>query len=212
MRVMVLGSGGFVGSAVARACVQLEHEPVCVSRITSDTEFISVEGNRNQPHDIADLLETYACEAVVDMIGYTAATTEALLRAIAGWSGRYVLISSADVYRNYGLLHRLEEGQPDPGLLDETALLRSHLYPYKLAAPRADTDPQKWMDDYDKILVERVVQEMRPDWTICRLPMVYGPGDPQMRFAWAYAPMMAGTDRIELPGSWLDWTLTHGHV
>ncbi|MEL7129028.1 MAG: NAD-dependent epimerase/dehydratase family protein [Pseudomonadota bacterium] len=217
MAIMILGAGGFVGSSVARHCIAQGHRTICVSRTPIAEEkgaLVWVRGDRtaNDGADIGSLLKTHACTTLIDMIGYSPGETASLLHQIDGVSVRYVCISSGDVYRNFGLLHRLETGAPIAGMLDERAALRTSRYPYRLSTPRAMGDPQKWMDDYDKILVEALVQEFRSDWTICRLPMVYGPGDPQRRFGWAYAPMRNQDDKIELPADWLDWTVTYGYV
>jgi len=103
---------------------------------------------------------------------------------------RIVVISSADVYRQYdGLLGRYD-GPPDPTPLREDAPLREHLYPYG--------------GEYEKILVERTLAS--PRTTILRLPAVYGPKDEQHRFAeWLK------------PGATIDakqagWRWTRGYV
>jgi len=215
MKIAILGAGGFIGQAVAARCLAAGHTVTCISRgrpTMGVGDATWIEGDRGEPNHIADILRAQRCDSVIDMIAYSETDTSALLEAIGRQIGRYVLISSADVYRNYGRLHRQETGEPDAGPLDETAPLRTGRYPYRGETPRAADDPHLWMDDYDKILVEEIARKTASDWSICRLPMVYGPGDPQMRFAWAYTPMLAETSRIELPGSWLDWAVTYGHV
>ncbi len=60
--------------------------------------------------------------------------------------------------------------------------MRVRLYPYRETTPRPAGDPKRGLDDYDKILVERVVMgEAGLPGTVLRLPMVYGPGDRQHR-------------------------------
>jgi len=89
-----------------------------------------------------------------------------------------VALSSCDVYRAYGRTLGSEPGPSDPTPLTEAACLREKLYPYRGEKLRSEEDPMAWMDNYDKILIERVVMGS-PDLsgTILRLPMVYGPHD-----------------------------------
>ncbi len=73
----------------------------------------------------------------------------------------------------------------------EDAPLRDRRYPYRGEVPRATDDPERWLDDYDKILVEQAVMgELSLPGTVLRLPMVYGPGDLQHRL-FPYVKRMA---------------------
>jgi nucleoside-diphosphate-sugar epimerase len=143
----------------------------------------------------------------------TLAATQPLMDALAGRVGRYVLASSGDVYRQYGAIHRLEPApEPRPGI-DEDAPLRTVAHPYRAQPRRAADDPAAWMDDYDKIPIERAAAE-RPGLAsvIVRLPMVYGPGDRQRRFAWAIRPMLAKAPVLEVDRAWAAWRTTYGYV
>lgn len=215
MRTLVLGVGGMIGDAVAASLAQNGHEVFCVSRSAEPDEVNGIvykRADRNDPDQIALLVKTLGIAVVVDVIAYDAASTENLLTALDGKIAQYVLLSSCDVYRNYGLIHQTEEGEPDPAPLTEKSPLRSRLFPYRLASARALDDPQRWLDQYDKIQIESEVRKFDGKWTILRLPMVYGPGDIQKRFAWAIGPMVAGAEKISVPSSWLNWTSTYGYV
>ena len=215
MTTLILGGGGFIGSAVARALASDGRAVVCASRHGPFGERGGIDrlyADRADPASVRAAIETRRIDTLIDMVAFTTAETERLLAAVDGALGHYVLVSSLDVYRNYGLLHRTETGKPDPGPLTETAPLRTRLYPYRADPPRAAGAKDAWLDDYDKIPVEREVRRMAAPWTILRLPMVYGPGDRQRRFRWAVEPMVAGADTIELPPAWLDWTVTYGYI
>jgi nucleoside-diphosphate-sugar epimerase len=143
----------------------------------------------------------------------TLPATSPLLEALAGRVGRYVLASSADVYRRYGALTR-REPDPDPSRrLAEDAALRTTRFPYRAAPRRPPGDPAAWMDDYDKIPVEEAARA-QPDLgaVVARLPMVWGPGDRQRRFAWAIEPMLRGAHRLEIDEAWGAWRTTYGYV
>jgi nucleoside-diphosphate-sugar epimerase len=216
MRVLVIGGGGAIGQATARAFVERGDTVLWTSRQAQPSSRAYAEGHvridRARPDEIARLVRDQHIDTVVDMIAYVVADTQPLLDALQGLIARHVLISSCDVYRNYGLLQRLERGRPDPGPLDETAPLRTSRFPYRGAQPRAADDPARWMDDYDKIPIEAAVREMACDWTILRLPMVYGPGDQQRRFRWAIRPMQSCVPVLEAPRPWLAWTTGYGFV
>ena len=80
-------------------------------------------------------------------------------------------------------------------------------------SPRAPDDPQRWLDDYEKILVERaVLGEPRLAGTALRLPMVYGPGDYQHRLFDYVKRMDDGRPAILLGEGMAKWRWTHGYV
>jgi hypothetical protein len=110
-------------------------------------------------------------DTVIDLIAYTQADTLPLLDALSGQVARYVMVSSVDVYRNYEGLHR--KGRPSPiwDRLTEDAELRASRFPYRLAKPRPASDPQAWMDGYDKIPLEAAARApvgSKPPSCACR--------------------------------------------
>jgi nucleoside-diphosphate-sugar epimerase len=147
------------------------------------------------------------------MIEFWNTVTRPLLEALEGRVGRYVLASSGDVYRQAGALRRQEPGGPPLDRLTEDAPVRTRLHPYRTDPPRPASDPQAWMDDYDKIPVEQAVAEtLGAAGTVVRLPMVYGPGDRQRRFGWAIRPMREGRMRLALDPRWAAWRTSYGYV
>lgn len=211
---MVLGSGGMIGNGTADALGRAGHRVLRVSRSidSGDAAGDWQKADRADAGSIRALVQRDKIEVVIDIVAYHASSTRRLLDALGDTIDHYVMISSSDVYRNYGLLHRLETGNPDPGLLDEMAPLRSSRFPYRQARRRDADDPLRWMDDYDKIPVEGIVQSIEANWTILRLPMVFGEGDRQHRFRWAVAPMLEGVARLQIPSVWSNWVSTYGYV
>lgn len=205
VRAFVLGGSGFVGARVAAALRDMGHVAIIGAR-TSGHVLI----DRNDPAAVAHVVQRERCSVLIDMIAYEPRSTIALRKALGDAIGRYVLVSSADVYRNYGGLHRLEECEPFLDVLTEDSPLRTRLYPYRATSPRAADAPDAWMDAYDKIPIERAIAG--PSVTIVRLPMVYGPGDRNRRFAWIVTPMKRGAATIAAPAAWLSWVTTYGHV
>ena len=215
MKILVLGCGGMIGDATARALAARELTVVCASRhgrTGERTGIIGVRADRNDTASVRHVIATHGIDVLIDVVAYAPDATQRLLAEIDGTIGQYVLLSSMDVYRNYGLLHRIEEGRADAGPLNEDAPLRIRLYPYRADPQRAPGTADTWLDHYDKIPIENLVRGLTIPWTVLRLPMVFGPVDRQDRFRWAIRPMLADAKRLDLPPAWLDWTSTYGFV
>lgn len=194
MRVLIIGGTRFMGPFAVRELVQAGHEVAVFHRGRSEPELppgVRVfHGDRTRLREHAETLRAYAPDVVLDMMLITQAEAEALMDTFRGVAQRVVAASSCDVYRAYNRLRGVEPGPPDPTPLTEESPLREKLYPYHGEEPRADDDPQQRLDDYDKILVERVVLgDAALPGTVVRLPAVFGPHDYQHRF-WSYIKRM----------------------
>jgi nucleoside-diphosphate-sugar epimerase len=184
MRIFVIGGTGFIGPYVVRRLHEMGHEVILFHRGQTEADLpLGVKhllGDRRRLTDFADEFRQLAPHVVLDMIPLTEQDAQMVMNTFKGIAQRVIAISSQDVYRVYGKLLRIEPGPIEPVPLTEDAPLRQRLYPYRGEIPRNPDDPKRWLDDYDKILVERAVMG-DPDLsgTILRLPMVYGPGDKQ---------------------------------
>jgi nucleoside-diphosphate-sugar epimerase len=183
MKVVVIGGTRFIGPHVVRHLAEMGHEVAIFH--TGEHEADLPEQVRHVHHawaripvmGIPDELKELAPDVVLHMVPIGERDARVVVDGFRGVAGRLVAISSMDVYRLYGKLHRTESGPPEELPLNEDSPLREKLYPYREDSPRAGDDPRKWMDDYEKILAERVVMG-KPELpgTVLRLPMVYGPG------------------------------------
>ena len=215
MGVLVLGGTGFIGGPlVARLLADGVETAVAhhgARAVAAGARSVILD--RGDPAAVVAAVRETGADTVIDLIAYTAADTLPLLDALSGEITRYVLVSSVDVYRNYEGLHR--KGRPTPiwDRLTEDAELRASRFPYRLAKPRPASDPQAWMDGYDKIPLEMAARAAGGlDATIVRLPMVFGPGDRRRRFSWAIRPMVQKRSRFVIPHPWASWRATFGYV
>jgi nucleoside-diphosphate-sugar epimerase len=188
MRVLIIGGTGFMGPHVVSSLHTMGHRVAVGNR--GQTEALLPAGverlrlvsasldDRVGFADLSEEFRRFAPEVVVDMIAVTERAAQITMQTFRGIAERVVALSNQDVYRAYGRLQGSEPGPLEPVPLTEKATLRERLYPYRGKTSREADDPQRWLDDYDKILVERVVLwDPELPGTILRLPMVYGPRD-----------------------------------
>ena len=217
MRVLMIGGVSFMGLAATRQLLASGHDVAVYHRGNSEPEearaAMHFHGERDDLVSARSELAAFKPDVAVHMITMTEAQAADFVQALSGVAARAVVISSQDVYRAYGRVLGKEPGTPDPTPLSEEAPLRERLYPYRGDEPRAAEDPVRWMDEYDKILVERVVMSA-PDLpcAVLRMPAVYGPRDRQRRFRRWLKRMDDGRPAILMDEAEARWRWTHGYV
>jgi nucleoside-diphosphate-sugar epimerase len=133
---------------------------------------------------------------VVDMLAFVAHDA-ARVRAFEDVAARAVVVSSADVYRAFGRVHRTEPGPPDPLPLTEDAPLREVVID----------------ETYDKVAVERAaVADSAVPVTILRYPAVHGPGDSQHRLFGYVRRMDDGRPAILVQEGHAEWRWARGYA
>jgi nucleoside-diphosphate-sugar epimerase len=178
MRILMIGGTGFIGPHVARELhnrghyVTLfhrgQHESVLLPEVRHIRSQEAAMPVRSFPQAV--LREQF--EIVIHLIPMGEADAQAAINAFQNRTGRFVVLSSGDVYKSYGRFIRIEPGPPEPGLLTEDSPLRETLYPYRAQA----SSPDELNYYYDKLLVEReFLGHPQLPATILRLPKVYGP-------------------------------------
>lgn len=140
-------------------------------------------GDRNDLPSHAGRFRSFRPEVVVDFVLSDGRQATQLVEVFRGVTARIVAISSGDVYRAVGVLHRAERGPLQPVPLTEESDLRtvSKFYPQENITQLKALFP--WVTpDYDKIPVERAVMgNLDLPGTVLRLPLVFGPRDPLHR-------------------------------
>ena len=213
MRILIIGGTRFIGPSVVRRLADAGgHSITLFHRGETKADLPAVNqiyGDRRDLSSFSDEFKKLAPDIVLDMIPYTEDDARSLMSVFKNIARRVVAISSADVYRAYGRLLRLESGDADPIPLSEDAPLRESFYPYRAHAQ--GTDDFKY--HYEKILVERVVMsDAELPGTVLRLPAVYGPHDPQHRLFDYLKRMDDHRPAILLEEKQSRWRWTRGYV
>jgi nucleoside-diphosphate-sugar epimerase len=202
--VTVLGGTGFIGSHVVRQLRATGAEVTTVQRGRG-----GLIADRAHVHALRSALAAASPGVLVDMIAYSAADIESLLPALPTTLERLVVISSGDVYWTYGAFLGHESAGRTASPLEESAPLRKSRYPYRAMA----SGPEDMRYRYEKIDVEEIARGTAPvPVTVLRLPMVYGPNDPQERVAGALARLRSGGDVLRLNAAESAWQCTRGYV
>src|SRR5881296_1891657 len=108
MRVVIIGGTGFIGRYVSEQLVARGDEVTNFHRgqTPSDRspEIWELIGERSELETFRAQFEDVRPEVVIDMIAMSEGDAQSLLRTFKGITQRLVVVSSADVYRNYELV------------------------------------------------------------------------------------------------------------
>lgn len=187
MRILVIGGTGFIGRFLLPELVRAGHDVSVLTRGQHTgavpDEVRRIVGDRGRLAERRTELAALAPDVVIDVVLSSGRQAQTLMDVFRGTAGRVVAISSMDVYRACGILHRLEAGPPEPVPLTEESALRTRLQTYPPEQIQMLKGVFGWLDDeYDKVPVERaVLGDAELPATVLRLPMIYGPGDPLHR-------------------------------
>ena len=203
MRLLVIGGTIFIGPSVVRELAAAGHDVAVFHRGEHELELgpnvRHIHGERDAIAEHRDAIASFAPDVVIDMRAMTEAQARAVADAVRGIAQRLVVISSMDVYRAYGRLHGTEPGPPLDPPFDEDSPLREKLYVYRDHTPAVIAQRPPWMNDYDKILVERVaLRDPELSGSVVRFPMVHGERDGQRRFYSLWKRMADARDAVLL--------------
>lgn len=201
MRVLVLGGTTFIGRCIVERLYARGDQVLVVHRgRTAPDPWVPVDHLRTDRidlHEHADAVRRFGADAIVDTYALTAEHVDAVLPILPAVPT--VVLSSVDVYQAFVGFRTGRSESPMP--LTENSELRRERYPYREAGlpgvPAA----------YEKLDVEE--RWLGRGAVILRLPMVYGPHDPQRRENAVLRRIRAGRRQIPVgPGNLL-YTRVH---
>lgn len=202
MKVLVIGGTRFIGAHVVQALNEAGAEVTVFHRGKTANPLLPNVTHFTDPLAEYPITKFPASlqtdwDVVVHMVAMGEADGRAAAVHFAGRAGRLVMVSSADVYLAYGRLTKREPGPVEPTPLTEASALRTIMFPYRGYEEMLGA----WAHNYEKILAEQAIRAVTElDWTILRLPKVYGPED--------------NSDLSTVYGFRAnpEWRWTHGHV
>lgn len=216
MTIAILGGTGFIGPAVARRVLARGQAPLVLARGRHPVAL--PEGARFETADrmdgrrLVELFQTHDVDTVIDIFALSLKNTAPVLEAMGAVGGRYLLLSSVDVYSNYGGLLGREVPPVQLAPADEDDPLRGFRYPYRQNTRRPRGVEDDLFEDYDKIILEEATAaDRRFETTVIRAPMIFGPGDKQHRFKWAIDAVRSN-DVVEIDERAARWPNSYGYV
>jgi 2'-hydroxyisoflavone reductase len=202
MIIAIVGGTSFIGHAIAVGLRDRGHQVLCLHRGAhpSESGCPSVLVDRRDTHALRDALASAAPDRVIDTRAMDETDARGIVRACEGLGVRLIVLSSQDVYAQFGRLN----GHPAPPPLDRIPEDAPLTVPYPF---RALGDRHEGGADYDKKILERIALERGEDATIVlRLPAVYGARDPRRRFGTFVDALDRGERVLAAGPGTLRWT------
>jgi nucleoside-diphosphate-sugar epimerase len=189
--ILLVGGSGFMGRHAAAAAIAAGHQVAVLSRGNGEpvpgAEMLT--GDRGDPAALRRALEGRHFDLTVDFLAFDAADVEHLLMVPYAALGRYVMISSGQVYL-------VVEGATRP-FREEDA--ERDLIP---APPPGSYDHASWEYGLGKRRAEKVLLALRATHGVraiaLRLPIVQGAGDRSLRL-WAWIERLRDGGPVLLP-------------
>ena len=210
MKLAILGGTRFIGHAAAAHAAARGHEVFVLHRGKHPSELSAVQPiavDRADPSALCETLARLGADVLIDTRAMTRLDAEVTALAIKVLTLPAVVLSSLDVYAQFGRLNGLPAPEPE-ALVTEDAPLTIP-FPFRGVGGH-DAGP-----DYDKKEVESVIREAvsegAPGATILRLPAVYGARDYRRRFGGIVDAFDRGETTLPCAGG-ARFRLAHAHV
>ena len=181
MRIAFVGGTRFIGHVAAERAIVCGHEATVIHRGVHACEVKGAQeviADRGDPEALARALEVARPEVVVDTWAMTRRDAETCGAVVARLDIPAVVLSSMDVYAQFGRLNGLPAPDPESTVTESSPLT----IPYPFRGLGAHDGGH----DYDKKDVEQAYAsalDRRQGVTFLRLPAVYGRRDRKRRFS-----------------------------
>jgi nucleoside-diphosphate-sugar epimerase len=200
----MFGVTQFIGRAVVERALVSGQTVAFYHRGEHESEGMSdvphIHGDNADIEDHLDAIKAFGPDAVIDTTQFDTPRTQGVVDALTGVIGRYVLVSSMDVYIAYGRLHRTEPGPLQPVPINEEGELRTLL-------------GFSESENYNNLDIERVaLGQDALAVTITRLPAVFGPRDTQNRIGSLIEKLRESGDELRLHPANANFRWSRGYV
>jgi nucleoside-diphosphate-sugar epimerase len=174
VRILVLGGTRFIGPPIVQRLLASGHEVTLFHRGDSEpvdsADAHHIHGDFATFNESLPTLRALRPDVVLDTVPYIEKAGHGVLH-FSGIADRAVVVTSLDVYRAFAVAWGTESGGVEPTPVTEDSPLR--------AGPAPDLTADI---DFDNLVVERALLDQTAlPVTVLRLPMIYGPNDPQHR-------------------------------
>jgi nucleoside-diphosphate-sugar epimerase len=210
VKLAIVGGTRFIGHAIAEAAMWRGHQVAVFHRGHHACELESVEEylvDRDNPSALCHLLGKYAPDALVDTRAMTKNHAQVTALALKVLEIPGIVLSSVDVYAQFGRLNGLPAPDPEPRVTESSPLT----IPY----PFRELGEHEAGLDYDKKDVENELEAATHDGvsgvSVLRLVAIYGRRDPRRRLAAFVDRIDAGERRFPMQSGAL-WRHAHAHV
>jgi nucleoside-diphosphate-sugar epimerase len=210
VQLAILGGTRFIGHAIAEAALWRGHGVAVIHRGDHPAELAGVKDvlvDRGDPSALCHVLKKLEPEVLIDTRAMTRshAQVTALALKVLGVPG--VVLSSVDVYAQFGRLNGLPAPEPEARVREESPLT----IPY----PFRDIADHEAGPDYDKKDVEQELERAVSDGvsavTVLRLCAIYGSRDPKRRFGTFVDRIDSGQTSFPMQGG-ASFRHAHAHV
>ena len=179
MNVAIIGGTRFIGPAIVAELRDRGHEVTLVHRGThpSPSPVPTVHADRSDVPGLRAALASVAPDVVVHTCAMTQAHADAFVKAAPDVP--VVVLSSQDVYAQFGRLNGLDGPPPEPLITEDSP--KTDWFPFREVDGGHD-DPDYSKQAVEARLAAAVTRGELPAATVLRCPMVYGPRDTARRF------------------------------
>ena len=211
MNILVIGGTLYFGKVIVQKLLARGDSVTIYSRGQTRPDFwddvAHIQGDRNDYEDFVEKLKGKSFDAVIDNLAFKWEDAQAVVKALKGQTGKYLVASTVSIYGGPG--HALKTRRMDQadtggsayGFVDLNACSPLREEDVDLTTVGWEYDPEIEVYAQGKRHVERYLDET-PDfpWVVMRVPATMGPEDPTLRFWWYLQRILDEREIILLDG------------